>query len=174
PASISQLHHWNKVFIPLVSDITHIRWLHNLSDRHISKNASSLVVSISREESANQLVRHGTSVLGKLCRTDHFIPSPLQCYHCQAWNHISSVCPKRNDPSSLACARCAGNHNTKSCSCQHSPQCTDLRSCPHIAVKCANCQGPHKSFDNACPVKQKCLAEHLAQHHASKIPSDPS
>ncbi|KAJ7162436.1 hypothetical protein C8R46DRAFT_1037641 [Mycena filopes] len=118
-----------QLFIPLVNDITNIRWLHGLSDHHIAKSASSLVVSLSREASADHLVRHGTSVLGKLCRTDHFIQSPLQCYHCQAWNHISS---------------------------------------------CANCQGPHKSFDNACPVKQQCLAEHLAHHHASKIQSDPS
>ncbi|KAJ7137320.1 hypothetical protein C8R46DRAFT_850489, partial [Mycena filopes] len=99
PASISQLHHWNKLFIPLVNDITNIRWLHGLSDHHIAKSASSLVVSLSREASADHLVRHGTSVLGKLCRTDHFIQSPLQCYHCQAWNHISSVCPQRNEPS---------------------------------------------------------------------------
>ncbi|KAJ7020127.1 hypothetical protein C8F04DRAFT_916991, partial [Mycena alexandri] len=99
PASISPLHHWNKLFIPLVSDITNIHWLHGLSDRRITKSASSLVVSLSRETSAEQLVRHGTSILGKLCWTDHFIQSPLQCYHCQAWNHISSVCPRRNEPS---------------------------------------------------------------------------
>ncbi|KAJ7621717.1 hypothetical protein DFH06DRAFT_938758, partial [Mycena polygramma] len=99
PASISQLHYWNKLFIPLVNDITNMRWLHGLSDRRIAKNASSLVVSLSREESAKLLVRHGVSVLGKLCRTDHFIPSPPQCYHCQIWNHISTVCPQRDDPS---------------------------------------------------------------------------
>ncbi|KAK7006561.1 hypothetical protein R3P38DRAFT_2371248, partial [Favolaschia claudopus] len=170
PATTSLLHHWNKLFITLPTDITHARWLHGLSDRHIPKSASSLVITLSREDAAVSLVDHGTSVLGKLCRTDHFIQSPPQCYHCQGWNHISSVCPQRNEPSRLACARCAGNHNTKSCSCPHSPQCSDLRSCPHIAVKCANCQGPHKSFDNSCTVKQQCLAAHRALHSDPCVP----
>nr|GAT43544.1 predicted protein [Mycena chlorophos] len=157
----SVLHNSNKMFISEVVDIRNIRRLYGNSDRYISKTAYSLVLTLGTQDAAN------ASVLGKICRTERFVQPPPQCYHCQAWNHISSVCPKRNDTSSLACARCSKNHNTKTCSCPHSPQCTNLRSCTHIVAKCANCHGPHKSFDNECPVKQQCLTAHRAQHDLS-------
>ncbi|KAK7041241.1 hypothetical protein R3P38DRAFT_2512546 [Favolaschia claudopus] len=152
-AGVCQLHNSNKMYIPQVADIIGIRWLHGNKGQHLAKSASSLVLSVSHEHIANQLIFHGTSVLRKLCRTEQFVPPPLQCFYCQGFNHIASVCPLRSDPSSLACARCAGNHSTKACSCPHS-QCNDLRSCSHISVKCANCQGSHKSFDFDCPVKR--------------------
>ena len=58
--------------------------------------------------------------------------SVLQCYNCQAFNHVASACK-----GTLACKKCGESHT--------------LKDCKADALKCANCSGNHSAADFACP-----------------------
>lgn len=137
--------------------IRDLRWLHAGRAKTTSKREGSLVFSVSSAEAADHLIYTSVSVRGALCPVSKFIPSPMQCYHCQAFGHSAKACPRATSPSasssSVRCARCAGPHALHDCQCPAATKCSDRRRCAHIKVCCANCQGPHKAFDSKCPVK---------------------
>lgn len=136
---------------------------------------SSLVLSLTDEKVADSLIYHQLSLCGALCNVEKFFPSPSQCYNCQRFGHVAKACPDLADHSRLKCARCAGNHSTKSCQCPDTKmKCTSLRTCRHVTLCCANCGGPHKSFDNKCPVKTQALAAMVSRQRSSSPYFNPS
>jgi len=56
----------------------------------------------------------------------------LQCYKCQGFNHVASVCK-----SAEKCRICGGDHNGKDCNSEEK--------------QCANCSGNHEASDFRCP-----------------------
>ncbi|CAF3642179.1 unnamed protein product [Rotaria socialis] len=63
-----------------------------------------------------------------------YIPRPLRCFQCQRFGH-----GQRNCTSEVACGKCSGKHDTKSCP---TPQ----------NISCLNCKGQHPAYANSCPV----------------------
>ena len=58
----------------------------------------------------------------------------MQCFNCQSYGHIRNRCL-----STITCAKCAGHHDTKSCT-------ADYR-------RCAACHGAHPSRSNNCKAR---------------------
>lgn len=148
------IHRSNANLVPRPDLITKVEWLNKRPTKHDTKKRSSLVIYVSDEQTADNLIYHGISVNGELCHSTKFIPFASQCFFCQKFGHISTACPRKNENGKASCARCAGPHLTKSCACPNKTQCTDLRTCTHIPIRCANCNGNHKAFDHLCRVKQ--------------------
>lgn len=121
PSSIAHLVNANPTTIPSSDLIASIRWLNERRIKELKKTHSTLVLALRDERTADRLIYKGVSVAGQLCTAHIHVPSPTQCYTCQAFGHQSAACPHRNDPSKLTCARCAGNHRTKECVCAHTP-----------------------------------------------------
>ena len=57
----------------------------------------------------------------------------LQCYKCQEFNHVASVCKNAEK-----CRKCGGGHNGKDCDSEEK--------------QCANCNGNHEASDFRCPM----------------------
>lgn len=148
----------NRSLIASVSDVRSLRWIHGSRTPRQAKATSSLVITLFSEAAADELLYAGATFEGAVCPTRKYIPTPVQCFRCQKYGHISSACPTKSDPLTVRCARCAGNHKTADCGCPAHTKCSDLRSCTHLKPQCANCSGAHKSFSNDCPIKQQAQA----------------
>jgi hypothetical protein len=116
------------------------RWLSKPSE----KQAGSMVVYLERKETAQQVIKEGTFLIG--ANVVYLVPFVVQeqqsvrCYNCNQYGHKQNGCHK--DP---ACRRCAGVHETRSCP-ESSP------------MKCVACGGAHKSGDHSCGAWQKGVA----------------
>lgn len=64
----------------------------------------------------------------------------IQCYKCQAFDHIAKNCFKTE-----ICSICAGHHNRDKCENKQN-------------VKCTNCSGDHPANDKDCPAYIKRLS----------------
>ena len=156
PSAAESLWRENSGRIPSKDALRGLRWLHPIHPnmRTASKREGSLVFTVHEKALANLLIYSTITVRGAICNVDKFIPPPTQCYHCQAFGHTAKACPRRASPSSVRCARCAGPHALRECSCPaKTNRCADGRRCTHIQARCANCEGPHQSFDSRCPTK---------------------
>jgi len=152
------LHSQNSTIIAHPNNITNIRWLHSQQTKMQTKKHSSLLISLNDPHMADEAIKKGISVNGAMCSTHKFIPPPTQCYRCQQFGHTATACPSKDDPSQAKCARCAGNHPTRDCTCTHQVKCANLRTCTHIQIQCANCGKEHKSFDSTCTEKIRATA----------------
>lgn len=68
-----------------------------------------------------------------------FVPNPLQCFRCQAYDHVAAVC-RREIPK---CEKCARGHESKECV-------VSLEN-----AVCVNCRGTHVAGDQKCPVRER-------------------
>ncbi|CDO68733.1 hypothetical protein BN946_scf184652.g60 [Trametes cinnabarina] len=149
----------NSDVIPSPDSVVSVRWLHNRPPSSVrSKSAASIVVVVSERSTADMLIWRGLYLYGTWCNTSKYMPPAMQCYHCQAFGHISKACPHLADSNHLKCARCAGNHAVRDCHCPAATKCANIRTCTHIHVRCANCGGPHKSVSSVCPIKAAAQA----------------
>ncbi|CDO77911.1 hypothetical protein BN946_scf184572.g2 [Trametes cinnabarina] len=154
----------NSDVIPSPDSVVSVRWLHNRPPSSVrSKSAASIVVVVSERSTADMLIWRGLYLYGTWCNTCKYVPPAMQCYHCQAFGHISKACPHLADSNHLKCARCAGNHAVRDCHCPAATKCTNIRTCTHIQVRCANCGGPHKSVSSTCPVKAEAQSSIAAR-----------
>ncbi|KIJ24136.1 hypothetical protein M422DRAFT_103244, partial [Sphaerobolus stellatus SS14] len=93
-----------------------LRWLNRRGQgQHSAKRHSSAVITVNSAKLANLLIERNITILGAICNVQKYIPPPVQCYRCQAFGHIAATCPGKSNPSSLRCARCAGQHPTNQC-----------------------------------------------------------
>jgi hypothetical protein len=144
------------------------RWLVP-TDRHVNKQASTLVVSLL---GAIHLKRLGTTTLtlcNRKCRiTPYYSWTPnSHCHNCQGYGHHTKLC-KVEKPT---CAVCAQQHSTKDHLCTI-PTCRAGNSCTDPPLKCAACGASHKATDPLCP-------EHIwhlsgSQHKAPAREEDES
>jgi hypothetical protein len=65
----------------------------------------------------------------------------IKCNKCQSWGHVHRYCKK-----SPKCGKCAGNHETLTCSITS-------------GFKCAHCGEAHKAGSSECQVYQTKLAQ---------------
>ena len=68
-----------------------------------------------------------------------------QCYHCQAFGHTSSSCPKKN--THPVCAFCSGAHESSSCTEKNSPQCANC-----LQLENGSAPANHFASSSSCPV----------------------
>lgn len=110
-------------------------WIKPIKDRKPSQRVATMRIFHRDAISANKILKEGASVLNK--RIDPRKPKkePIRCLHCQQFGHERRDC-KVESPK---CGRCAGPHETNSCS-------TDATS-----FKCSNCKGHHPSYSRDCP-----------------------
>lgn len=147
----------NSTVFPSLSSIVALKWKLDLA--HTPKPASSLLLTVDGLDIVRDASYNGLSINGHVCDVSPHLPKPQQCYYCQAWGHTINNCARKNSKDTISCARCAGPHALRDCSCPVTPACSSARSCPHIVVKCANCGGAHRSLSVDCPVRQRAVAE---------------
>lgn len=158
PAAREAIYLSNQGTIPSPDSILSVRWLHEHRLLTAAKADATLVIALSDPSVADTLIYRSLSICGALCPVRKFSPPPLQCFRCQEFGHVAKACPHLLEPSSLKCARCAGNHPTRECLCPAKTKCSNIRHCTHIKAHCANCGGPHKSVAGCCPVKAAAQA----------------
>lgn len=151
--------------IPSPSSIADVRWVN--PKKALAGNGrtrSTLVLTLTNQRAADELIYRSVSVAGAICDSDQFVPDPKSCHLCHTLEHIAPACPHQNNPERWLCGRCSHNHLTSQCKCPKNI-CTDMRTCTHIIFKCACCGGDHKAVDPSCPKRQAAKAE--AQQRAS-------
>ncbi|KAJ7732729.1 hypothetical protein DFH07DRAFT_695988, partial [Mycena maculata] len=109
------IYYENSGTIPSPSSVLEVRWLHAQKDASVKKSASSLVIILDDRKIADALIHCSLALAGTSCPVSQFDPGPTQCFHCQEFGHQAKACPKRKDPATIKCARCAGSHATREC-----------------------------------------------------------
>ena len=74
-----------------------------------------------------------------------------QCYKCQGFMHIAKNCYKKE-----SCARCAGEHNTKSCTEEAEK------------IKCINCGKKHLANSSDCEVFKRATRNKFISNHLDR------
>ncbi|KAF8990302.1 hypothetical protein BDQ17DRAFT_1255953, partial [Cyathus striatus] len=69
------------------------------------------LLAFSDQQSTNRAIFNGLVIEGAHIRVCKFIPEPIQCLHCQHFDHFACEC-KATAPT---CACCAKPHTTVSC-----------------------------------------------------------
>ena len=73
-----------------------------------------------------------------------------QCYHCQAYGHLSDKCPDKDKSSS--CLYCSGDHRSKECKDKKKLCCVNcIKSSNPAIVKGAT---SHSAASSSCPILQ--------------------
>ncbi|KAI0666291.1 hypothetical protein C8Q78DRAFT_936791, partial [Trametes maxima] len=65
------------------------------------KSHSSLVISFVDPQGANEGIKQGIAIDGRLLRAERFRSLPTQCYNCHRFGHIARYCHGRS-----TCGRC--------------------------------------------------------------------
>ncbi|KAI0350886.1 hypothetical protein OH77DRAFT_1387811, partial [Trametes cingulata] len=118
PAAKEAIYFSNQGTIPSPESILSVRWLHEHQHRShtmAAKADATLVIAVADASTADALIYRSLSLCGALCPVRKFCPPPTQCFRCQKFGHVAKACPHLPEPSSLKCARCAGNHATREC-----------------------------------------------------------
>ncbi|KAI0652770.1 hypothetical protein C8Q79DRAFT_868354, partial [Trametes meyenii] len=115
PSARESIYLSNQGTIPSPDSILSVRWLHEHRLNTTAKSDTTLVISLSDSATADALIYRSLSLCGALCPVRKFCPPPTQCFRCQKFGHVAKACPHSSEPSSLKCARCAGNHPTREC-----------------------------------------------------------
>ena len=154
--------------------IVDLQWKNHKRAKSSNKTHSSLILTVDDGHIADTLIYQSLTISGSLRTVTKYIPSPIQCYYCQALDsHIHKACPHKNDPAKLTCPRCARNHPLEECQCPAATPCSNPSQCTHIPLKCANCGGAHKAFSSQCPEKQAAIQRLQAQYDAGSRFYDP-
>ena len=103
----------------------------------------SIKLSLSDENEFNRLLKWGLRIGFQFFRAESWIRGPVQCFNCQKFGHIASVCRQ-----SRRCVNCSETHEPD-------------KNCAKEA-KCANCSGQHRSSDRSCPIRKTLLDERIA------------
>ena len=119
-------------------------------------------------EIRSEIVKNGNSIFVgmKRCKAyDRFWVN--QCYHCQAFGHISSSCPEKN--SHPVCAFCSGAHRSNSCTEKNSPQCANC-----LKLESGSAPTNHFASSSSCPVmmSQRRIVIENTNFTSSKNPLD--
>ena len=155
--------------------IIDIKWKNPQRNETLKKAQSSLILTTDDMKTADTLISQSLTISGALKPATKYIPSPVQCYHCQALDsHIKAACPHKNDTTKLVCPRCGQNHSLTDCKCPAKTPCSNVRRCTHLPLKCANCQGAHKTFSMACPAKRAAVARIRERYDADCLFFDPA
>jgi hypothetical protein len=116
-----------------------MRWLR----RTEKKVYALLVIEVDSAEQANRLIIEGI-VMGydlKMVKRYDASCRVTQCFKCQKYGHISSVCSNTE-----ACGHCGGSHGTGICA----------GITPTPRGRCAAChRGEHTSWSAECPARIK-------------------
>lgn len=135
PDDITKLQHDNKTLHPELR-IVRAKWLRqtNASD----KIYSTLVVGITDEQMANQVIRKGLVSNYALHVAEYYNSQfrVTQCFKCQAYGHIATNCRKAD-----TCGHCALSHKTQDCTRKDD-------------TKCANCNRRHAAWSGECSVRK--------------------
>ncbi|KZV84284.1 hypothetical protein EXIGLDRAFT_580294, partial [Exidia glandulosa HHB12029] len=110
--AIQAIYQANAHVFPSAASIVSLRWLRELKS---DKRTSSLLLVLDDTQTFSRVVYSGVSVHGRQCDVSPHVPSPVQCFFCQAWGHTTSTCPRKQEHSTIICARCAGPHATSAC-----------------------------------------------------------
>ena len=163
--AIASLTSKNAGFIPGL-EITSVEWL--IPEWTKTKHYGSLLVEITKPESANAAIREQLLVGNKVLACEYFERKSRQrqCFFCQHYGHSEEQC----QASVPSCGHCAEPHATSSCKSKQ-----DARRC-----KCAVCGERHSAWDNICSIRQaeldrvrKARANKPKYHttHDNKIPN---
>lgn len=142
--------------------INRIKWMHEtkpqnggtatqdttqIGDKQTSqriKTRGSLIIGVATLQMMEMMIRNGF-VVGALMHNVRLYEHSVgikQCFKCQGWGHITSVCAKQ-----ARCGHCAGSHDTRDCKEKDKKQ-------------CVNCKGQHASWNKgACKVFGAYLGE---------------
>jgi hypothetical protein len=116
-----------------------MRWLRRTN----KKEYAPLVIEVNSAEQANRLVNEGV-VMGcdlKIVKRYDTSCRITQCFKCQKYGHISSVCSNKEK-----CGHCGGDHKTETCAGMS----------PAPRKRCAACHGGnHTSWSAECPARVK-------------------
>ncbi len=84
-----------------------------------------------------------------------FAPTVIRCYACQRLGHVARAC---NFGKSV-CRRCAGSHDTSTCTVQER--------------RCGNCGGNHPASSKLCPKQLKAFKQIVSNTKMSAKPKSP-
>jgi hypothetical protein len=116
-----------------------MRWL----KRTDKKEFTPLVIEVDNAEQANRLINEGIVMGYDLKMVERYDASCriTQCFKCQKYGHISSVCANTE-----ICGHCSGSHSTGTCA----------GILPAPRKRCAAChKGEHASWSAECPARVK-------------------
>jgi hypothetical protein len=116
-----------------------MRWL----KRTNRKEFGPLIIEVDSAEQANRLIIEGIVLEYDLKLVERYDASCriTQCFKCQKYGHISSVCSNTE-----TCGHCGGSHNTETCA----------GISPAPRKRCAACHGgEHVSWSQECPMRAK-------------------
>jgi hypothetical protein len=133
-----------------------MRWLRRTN----KKEFAPLIIEVDSAEQANRLITEGVVIGYDLKLTERYDASCriTQCFKCQRYGHISSICSNTEK-----CGHCGGNHNTQ--------ECAGLSPAPR--KRCAACHGgEHKSWLTECPerVKETVRAKRAKKELSRQFP----
>ena len=116
-----------------------MRWL-----RRTNKgDFAPLVIEVDSAEQANRLINEGVIMGYDLKLVERYDAGCriTQCFKCQKYGHISSICPNAEK-----CGHCGSDHTTEKCA----------GVSPALRKRCAACQGgEHTSWSAECPARVK-------------------
>jgi hypothetical protein len=116
-----------------------MRWL----KRTNKKEFGPLIIEVDSAEQANRLIIEGVVLGYDLKVAERYDASCriTQCFKCQKYGHISSVCSNTE-----TCGHCGSSHNTETCA----------GISPAPRKRCAACHGgEHASWSAECPARAK-------------------
>lgn len=137
---ITKLQEQNKTLHPGMK-IARAKWLRPTYAP--DKLYSTLVLGITDEQMANQIIRKGLVSNFALHVAEYYHSQfrITQCFKCQAYGHIATNCRKAD-----TCGHCALSHRTQACTRSGEP-------------KCANCNRRHAAWSGECSVRKAAKAK---------------
>ncbi|KAJ3476419.1 hypothetical protein NLI96_g11168 [Meripilus lineatus] len=90
--------------IPSPSSIADVRWVN--PKKALAGNGrtrSTLVLTLTNQRAADELIYRSVSVAGAICDSDQFVPDPKSCHLCHTLEHIAPACPHQNNPERWLC-----------------------------------------------------------------------
>ncbi|EJD37310.1 hypothetical protein AURDEDRAFT_116887 [Auricularia subglabra TFB-10046 SS5] len=127
-------------------------WLTPAS-RVAEQGSGSVLLSFSREEDLEYVLRNGVFLFGRALRVRRFRDSgrPRPCSNCCSLEHSARACSQ-----APRCGLCSGGHLTSVHRCGECDFFDDahegLAHCGHTALCCPHCAGSHAMCDSACRV----------------------
>ncbi|KAK9778918.1 hypothetical protein SCAR479_04154 [Seiridium cardinale] len=154
----------NKAFV-LTADIKYVGWLTQSASK---KEASSVVVELSRAEDANKLIDEGLIWKGQVFQCERYDRQCRlrQCYKCCAYGHIGTQCK-----ATTTCGYCAQEHATRDC---------PSKSHTTTPRKCPACYGEHEAWRGGCPTricekaKVKAAYSQRSRYHPEQTAPHPA